>query len=243
MNGIKKLESQIAKLPKGSITKKIIQGKDRYYLQWRDGDKVKSRYLKEAELPKLSTQIAERRNLQQQLVELQVSSIQKSVENTTVKVAAEKRTAYGVAPCFGCCDEDVDNVCLCRNVTDFFLSLGKGFCFEARRKQLIVGGESFVVDFVFYNRREHCNVLVELKNEEFKQEYLNRLNACVAYYKENEMHPGDNPPVGMLLCTQKRTKMVEYATAGMDDKQFASIYKPILPTKKEMMDLLKRKGV
>ena len=59
------------------------------------------------------------------------------------------------------------------------------------------------------------------KNEEFSHENLGQLNAYVSYYKENEMHPGDNPPVGILLCTRKGKKMVEYALAGMDNQLFA----------------------
>jgi hypothetical protein len=72
---------------------------------------------------------------------------------------------------------------------------------------------------------------VELKNDEFCHEYLGQLNAYVSYYKENEMHAGDNPPVGILLCTRKGTKMVEYAIAGMDNNLFVSTYMLQLPDK------------
>jgi len=54
---------------------------------------------------------------------------------------------------------------------------------------------------------------VELKNDEFRHEHIGQLNAYVSYYAENEMQPGDNPPVGILLCTHKGKKMVEYALA------------------------------
>ena len=68
-------------------------------------------------------------------------------------------------------------------------------------------------------------------NEEFRHEYLGQLNAYVSYYKENEMHDGDNPPVGILLCTRKGKKMVEYAIAGMDNNLFVSTYMLQLPDK------------
>lgn len=90
------------------------------------------------------------------------------------------------------------------------LEVRKGFCFEARHKRLLIDDEYYFPDLVFYNRILHCSVIIELKNEEFSHENLGQLNAYVGYYKENEMYPGDNPPVGILLCTKKGKKMVEY---------------------------------
>lgn len=117
------------------------------------------------------------------------------------------------------------------HLQDFLLELGKGFCFEARQKRLIIDDEYYYADLVFYHRILHCNVIVELKNDEFHHEHLGQLNAYVSYYKENEMHDGDNPPVGILLCTKAGKKMVEYATAGMDNKLFVSTYLLQLPDK------------
>ena len=120
---------------------------------------------------------------------------------------------------------------LITHLQDFLLELGKGFCFEARQKRMIIDDEYYFADLVFYNRILHCNVIVELKNDEFRHEYFGQLNAYVSYYKENEMHEGDNPPVGILLCTRKGKKMVEYAIAGMDNNLFVSTYMLQLPDK------------
>lgn len=120
---------------------------------------------------------------------------------------------------------------LITHLQDFLLELGKGFCFESRQKRMIIDDEYYFADLVFYNRILHCGVIVELKNDEFRHEYLGQLNAYVSYYKENEMHEGDNPPVGILLCTRKGEKMVEYALAGMDNKLFVSTYMLQLPDK------------
>ena len=120
---------------------------------------------------------------------------------------------------------------LINHLQDFLLELGKGFCFEARQKRIIIDDEYYYPDLVFYHRILHCNVIVELKNDEFRHEHLGQLNAYVSYYKENEMHDGDNPPIGILLCTRKGEKMVEYALAGMDNQLFVSTYKLQLPDK------------
>ena len=126
------------------------------------------------------------------------------------------------------------------HLQEFMLELGYGFCFEARHKRILIDDEYYFPDLVFYNRILHCNVIVELKNEEFSHENLGQLNAYVGYYKENEMHPGDNPPVGILLCTRKGKKMVEYALSGMDNNVFVSTYQLKLPDKKQLEDFLIR---
>ena len=128
---------------------------------------------------------------------------------------------------------------LITHLQDFLLELGKGFCFENRQKRMIIDDEYYFADLVFYNRILHCSVIVELKNDEFRHEYLGQLNAYVSYYKENEMHEGDNPPVGILLCTRKGEKMVEYAIAGMDNNLFVSTYMLQLPDKATLEKFLR----
>ena len=127
---------------------------------------------------------------------------------------------------------------LISHLQEFMLELGKGFCFEARQKRMIIDDRYYFADLVFYNRLLHCNVVIELKNDEFKHEYLGQLNAYVSYYRANEMQPGDNPPVGILLCTRKGKRMVEYALAGMDNSLFVSTYQLCLPDKKQLEKFL-----
>jgi predicted nuclease of restriction endonuclease-like (RecB) superfamily len=127
---------------------------------------------------------------------------------------------------------------LIEHLQDFLLEMGKGFCFEARQKRIIIDDEYYFADLVFYHRVLHCNVIIELKNDEFKHEYLGQLNAYVSYFRENEMYEGDRPPVGILLCTHKGKKMVEYAIAGLDNHLFVSTYLLQLPKKEEFEQFL-----
>ena len=127
---------------------------------------------------------------------------------------------------------------LISHLQEFILELGKGFCFEARQKRIIIDDEYYYPDLVFYNRILHCGVIIELKNEEFSNENFGQLNAYVSHYRENEMQPGDNPPIGILLCTRKGKKMVEYALAGMDNNLFVSTYMLQLPDKKTLEEFL-----
>ena len=134
-------------------------------------------------------------------------------------------------------EKDIENA-LIDHLQDFLLELGKGFCFEARQKRIIIDDEYYYPDLVFYNRILHCGVIIELKDEEFSHQNLGQLNAYVSHYKEHEMRPGDNPPIGILLCTRKGKKMVEYALAGMDNQLFVSTYMLQLPDKKTLEDFL-----
>lgn len=116
----------------------------------------------------------------------------------------------------------------------FLLELGHGFCFEARQKRLPIGGATFFVDLVFYHRVLKCHVLVELKVGEFSHEHLGQLNTYVSYYRAHEMIAGDQPPVGILLCTGKNHALVEYAMAGIDNRLFVSKYQLELPKPEEL---------
>jgi predicted nuclease of restriction endonuclease-like (RecB) superfamily len=124
------------------------------------------------------------------------------------------------------------------HLQEFMLELGEGFCFEARQKRIIIDDNYYFIDLVFYNRLLHCNVIIELKNDEFKHEDLGQLNAYVGYYKKNEMSEGDNPPVGILLCTDKGSQMVEYALSGMDNTLFVSTYMLHLPDKRKLEEFM-----
>ena len=124
---------------------------------------------------------------------------------------------------------------------EFLLEMGHGFCFEARQKRILIGDTHNFIDLVFYHRILKCHVLVELKVDKFTHEHIGQLNTYVSWYIKNEMTSGDNPPVGILLCTQKDNPLVEYALAGMDNQLFVSKYQLELPKKEDMQRFLAQK--
>jgi len=123
----------------------------------------------------------------------------------------------------------------------FLLELGKGFCFESRQKRITVDNEYYFVDLVFYHRILKCHVLIELKTEKFDHSHVGQLNFYLNYFRKYEMAGGDNPPVGLLLCTQKDHTLVEYAIASMDNRLFVSRYQLELPKKEELERFLQTK--
>lgn len=136
-------------------------------------------------------------------------------------------------------EKDLEQALL-NHLLQFLLELGKGFCFEARQKRILIDNKHYFVDLVFYHRILHCNILIDLKTERFDHGHAGQLNMYLEYYKKYEVTPQDNPPAGILLCTDKDEEHVEFATAGMDDKVFVSKYLVALPGKKELEQFIKK---
>ena len=132
---------------------------------------------------------------------------------------------------------------LLNRLQEFLLELGRGFCFEARQKRIVIGGEHFFVDLVFYHRLLRCHILLELKNDSFRHEHLGQLNTYVNWFRIHETALGDNPPIGILLCTKKNHALVEYALAGMNNRLFVSKYQLKLPKKEQIRRFLEEQLV
>ncbi|KYG81367.1 putative nuclease of restriction endonuclease-like (RecB) superfamily [Roseivirga ehrenbergii] len=126
------------------------------------------------------------------------------------------------------------------HLQEFIRELGHGFCFEARQKRILIGDEYFFIDLVFYHRILKCHILIELKVEEFSHANAGQLNTYLNYYKKEVQEATDNPPVGILLVTDKNEALVEYATAGMDDQLFVRKYMLQLPTTKKLEDFVRQ---
>jgi predicted nuclease of restriction endonuclease-like (RecB) superfamily len=146
----------------------------------------------------------------------------------------------GLKPREAVAESDLEQALL-ENLQDFLLELGHGFCLEARQKCIVIGDTRGFVDLVFYHRILRCHVLVELKVDEFRHEHIGQLNTYVAWFKKNMMREGDNPPVGLLLCTGKDHALVEYALSAMNQRLFVSKYQLELPSKDTLQQFLDQK--
>ena len=123
---------------------------------------------------------------------------------------------------------------LISHLQQFITELGNGFCFESRQKRILIGDEYYFIDLVFYHRILKCHVLIELKTETAKHEHIGQLKAYLNYYKKNIQESNDNPPVGILLVTNKNKALVEYAIADSDLDIFVSKYQLQLPDKSKL---------
>lgn len=124
------------------------------------------------------------------------------------------------------------------NLQHFLIELGRGFCFEARQKRITFDNRHYRIDLVFYHRILKCHVLLDLKIGEFDHSDAGQMNMYLNYYKENESHNGDNPPIGIILCSGKNESLVKYATMGLPQQVFVSKYLVNLPSEEELMKIV-----
>ena len=120
----------------------------------------------------------------------------------------------------------------------FLLEMGTGFCFEARQRRILVDQDYFKADLIFYHRILKCHVIVDLKIDRFRHEYASQLNLYLNYYRHEVMQPDDNPPIGLLLCTDYGETTVKYATEGLSQNLFVSKYRLQLPSEDEIRNYL-----
>ena len=136
-------------------------------------------------------------------------------------------------------EEELESALL-DHLQKFLLELGQGFCFEGRQFRMTEGRRHHRVDLVFYHRILRCHVLIDLKIRAFKPEDAGQMNFYVNWFKANMTQPGDNPPVGILLCSDRDGAEVEFATAGMDNKLFVSRYLKSLPSAEKLKAFLEK---
>jgi len=126
------------------------------------------------------------------------------------------------------------------HVQEFLLELGKGFTFVGRQKRITMGNDHYYIDLVFYNRLLRCLILIDLKIGKLDHRDIGQMNFYLNYIKDNELVEGENPPVGIILCTDREKVFVQYALGGLANTIFVSKYKLYLPTKKELEREIKR---
>ncbi len=123
---------------------------------------------------------------------------------------------------------------LLNHLQRFLLELGEGFCFEARQFRITVNNKHDRLDLLFYHRRLRCHVLVDLKIRAFRHTDAGQMNFYLNWFKAHMQAEGDNPPVGIILCSSKDGTEVEFATAGMDSQMFVSRYLVALPSAEQL---------
>jgi predicted nuclease of restriction endonuclease-like (RecB) superfamily len=118
---------------------------------------------------------------------------------------------------------------LIKHLEHFLLELGIGFTFIARQKRITLEGTHYRLDLLFYHRVLRCLVAIDLKIGEFTHADAGQMNLYLNYLRNQEKLSGENNPVGIILCTDKKKTVVEYALGGMSNKIFTSKYKLQLP--------------
>ncbi len=118
---------------------------------------------------------------------------------------------------------------LIRHLENFLLELGDGFAFVGRQRRFRLDDVWFRVDLVFFHRRLRCLVLVDLKLDKFTHADAGQMNLYLNYARRHWTNPGENPPVGLILCAAKGAQVAEYALEGVSNKMLATQYQTELP--------------
>ena len=129
---------------------------------------------------------------------------------------------------------------LISNLQSFLLELGKGFAFVARQERLTLDGDHFYIDLVFYHTILKCYVIVDLKTGKLTHQDLGQLQLYVNYYDRERRTKGDNPTLGLILCSDKNDAVVRYTLDEGQRKIFASRYKLYVPTEAELRAEIRR---
>ena len=131
---------------------------------------------------------------------------------------------------------------LITHLQDFILELGMGFCFEERQKKMLIDDRYFKADLVFYHRILKRHVIIELKANRLNYADAAQLHMYLAYYRKNIMQPDDNPPIGILLCSEVGQEMAEYSLLDLDESVFISKYQLNVPSKERMTEFLRKEN-
>jgi predicted nuclease of restriction endonuclease-like (RecB) superfamily len=116
----------------------------------------------------------------------------------------------------------------------FLLELGKGFSFVARQKRITLGNDHFYIDLVFYNYILKCFFLIDLKMGKLSHKDIGQMDFYIRYFEKEEKQKGDNPTIGLILCSEKNETMVKYTLLEDSDKIYASKYKLYIPSEEKL---------
>lgn len=128
------------------------------------------------------------------------------------------------------------------NLQNFILELGMGFCFEERQKKMLIDDRYYWADLVFYHRILKRHVIIELKANRLDYADTAQLKMYLAYYRKNIMQQDDNPPVGILMCSEVGQEMAEYTLLDTDEDIFISKYELSIPSKERMTEFLRKEN-
>lgn len=133
---------------------------------------------------------------------------------------------------------------LVQQIERFLLELGRGFMFVGTQQRVTINNTHYYVDMVFYNKILRAYVLIELKTTKLTPEAAGQINLYLNYYAAEVNDPEDNPPIGIILCTEKDSITAEYALGGLSNNIFASRYVLYMPNREQLIrqveDVLER---
>ena len=122
----------------------------------------------------------------------------------------------------------------------FMMELGKGYAFVARQQHIHTEKQDYYIDLVFYNYILKCFMLVDLKTEQISHQDVGQMDMYIRMYDELKRTEGDNPTIGLILCSRTSEDMARYSMLKDNDRLFQAKYLTFLPTKEELTNEIER---
>ena len=129
---------------------------------------------------------------------------------------------------------------LIQHLETFLLELGDDFCFVGRQRRLRVGSQWYRVDLLFFHRRLRCLIVIDLKIGAFTHADAGQMHFYLNYAREHWVQEGENPPVGLILCSEKDEALARYALEGLSNNVMAAEYRITLPDEELLAEELDR---
>ena len=145
----------------------------------------------------------------------------------------------GLKPQASYYEQDIERAII-THIQEFLLELGNGFSFVARQKRIVIEGDEFKIDLVFYNRLLQCFVLFDLKMDKITHQDLGQLQMYVNYYDRTIRETYESPTIGVLLCADKNDAVVRYTLPENNTQLFASKYQLHLPTEEQLVNEIRK---
>ncbi|MBQ3440865.1 DUF1016 family protein [Candidatus Saccharibacteria bacterium] len=130
---------------------------------------------------------------------------------------------------------------LVNHISSFLMELGKGFMYVGNQVRITLDNNThYYIDLVFYNKILRSYVLIDLKMDDMKPEYVGQMNMYINYYNKEVKDEFDNETIGIILCTGKKGVTMEYALGGLSNNIFASTYTYYIPDKDELINEIEK---
>ena len=136
-------------------------------------------------------------------------------------------------------ESDLESAIL-SHIRDFLMEMGRGFAFVARQQHIVTETEDYYIDLVFYNIELKCYVLVDLKMGKITHQDVGQIDMYVRMYDDLKRTAGDNPTIGILLCSETDEDIARYSVLHDNDRLFMSKYLTYLPTKEQLKQEIER---
>lgn len=120
------------------------------------------------------------------------------------------------------------------NLQKFLMELGKGYAFVARQQHIHTEKQDYYIDLVFYNYILKCFVLIDLKTSKITHQDVGQMDMYIRMYDEMKRNEGDNPTIGIVLCSDTDEDIAKYSVMHGNEQLFATKYKLYLPTEEEL---------